>query len=100
MCNCPVCKRSSKIEQIRLGGDIQEMRNLISELHNLILNLETDNERYEAILRGEWPGSLEFMKRVIKKKENNAPVAELEYAPDLGSGGETHESSTLSRSTS
>lgn len=99
MCNCYVCKRSQDIEQIRLRGDIQEMSNLISELHNLILNLETDNERYEAILKGEWPNSIEYLKSIIKKKEDDTPVAELEYALDLGSSGETHGSSILPRST-
>lgn len=100
MCNCYVCERSRNIEKIRLGNDIQEMRDLISELHNLILNLETDNERYEAILNGQWPGSIDYMKSIIKKKENNAPVAKMEYALDLGSSGETLGSSTLPRSTS
>ena len=44
MCDCSICLRGKKIEDIQNGNDIEKMRELISELHTLVLNLEFDNE--------------------------------------------------------
>jgi len=44
MCDCSICLRGKRIEGIQNGNDIEKMREIISELHNLVLNLEFDNE--------------------------------------------------------
>ena len=70
MCNCPTCTRGRRIEEIRSGNDINKMRELISELHGLILNLETDNEHKSLILKGQWPNSKQILEASIKKVYN------------------------------
>ena len=67
MCDCPVCKQGRRIEAIRLRGDVKEMSSLIIELQDLLLNMATDNERYTAILAGEWPNSEKYLREALKK---------------------------------
>jgi hypothetical protein len=67
MCDCPVCQRSRRIEKIKLGNNIEDMRNLIDELHGLILCLEMDNDHYAAIFSGEWPHSEEILSEALLK---------------------------------
>lgn len=44
MCDCSICLRGKRVEDIQNGNDTEKMRELISELHTLVLNLEFDNE--------------------------------------------------------
>lgn len=67
MCDCPSCQRSRRIESIRLGDDIDKMKNLIEELHDLVLHLEMDNDHYAAIFSGEWPSSEAILSEAMLK---------------------------------
>ena len=67
MCDCPTCQRSRRIEKIKLGDNIEDMRNLIEELHGLILHLEMDNDHYAAVFSGEWPRSEEILSEALLK---------------------------------
>lgn len=67
MCDCPTCQRSRRIESIRLGDNLEEMRNLIVELHERVLHLEMDNDHYAAIFRGEWPSSEAILSEAMLK---------------------------------
>jgi hypothetical protein len=67
MCDCPTCQRSRRIESIKLGGNVEEMRNLIEELHGMILHLEMDNDHYAAVFSGEWPSSEALLSEALLK---------------------------------
>jgi len=67
MCDCPVCQRSRRIKKIRLGDNIEDMRNLIEELYGMILHLEMDNAHYAAVFSGEWPHSEEILSEALLK---------------------------------
>lgn len=70
MCDCPTCVRGRRIEEIQSGNDTNKMKGLINELHELILNLETDNEYYRLILLGKWPNSKKILEASLKKIGN------------------------------
>lgn len=69
MCDCPTCVRGRRIEEIQNSNDPVRMKELISELHGLILNLETDNEHKALILSGKWPNSKEILEASLKRLE-------------------------------
>jgi hypothetical protein len=72
MCDCLICQQGRRIEEIKKKGDVEEMRELISELHTGLLNMGLDNDYYEALLAGEWPNSerilLASLRKVQEKK--------------------------------
>ncbi len=66
-CTCRLCERYWRVEDIRERGDVAEMRELITELHDTLGNVEADLEYDEAALHGSWPSAREILTAALAK---------------------------------
>lgn len=49
----------------RINGMTPEYRPFVEGLLDRALNSEFDNDYYQAILNGDWPGSIEILERAL-----------------------------------
>jgi len=56
-CNCESCQRSRRIDKAISEKNIEQLTKIVNELNERLLNVESDNCYYEAILDGKWPSA-------------------------------------------
>ena len=61
-CNCAQCVRSRRMQFILDGGSIEELKALVIELYDLVMNTEMDLNHAQAVIDGSWPDA----ERVIR----------------------------------
>ena len=47
--------------------DLPLIKEWLKKATSELITVETDNERYEAIMRGKWPNSISFLEEALKK---------------------------------
>ena len=82
MCNCRWCKLSRRARRTMLNGSRPQMRRLINELMNCLINTSDDLNYDQAILDGSWPGSVEILTRALARAETKAKELEAREAKE------------------
>lgn len=66
MCDCKICRRNRKFEQMLIGLR-DEQREFFLYIDTLLEGAETDASHYRAILEGKWPNSQEYLERALAR---------------------------------
>ena len=80
MAHCQWCKFSNRVRRTMKNGSRSQMRKLITELVNRLIQAEDSLEYNEAVLHGDWPSSVEILERRLEiarvKAKINQEVAQ------------------------
>lgn len=66
MCNCRLCKRSRKFDDVMKRVQ-QKDHKWFKDLYTELINVEADLEYKDAIMSGQWPSSVEILERCLEK---------------------------------
>ena len=68
ICQCDVCTTSRK-RQARVDALPKEHQEYFNTMLDYILELESDNDYYKAVLSGQWPSADAVLKPALDKWE-------------------------------
>lgn len=66
MCNCKLCGDNRQI-RARINGMLPEYQSFVEALWERAQEAEMDNDYHNAILSGDWPGSVEILEHALEK---------------------------------
>lgn len=67
VCLCRLCLRDRQIAMVRNYGNDAAKRQLIDDLHSDLEHAEFDNDYWEAIKAGAWPGARQIAENIIRR---------------------------------
>jgi hypothetical protein len=66
MCECRICTRHKYIKKIIDEKNVDSLIEEVKKSEELLLNLETDLEHYQAVFRGDWPRSIQILEKALE----------------------------------
>ena len=84
MCDCPLCTRHRRAQEIKNSSDIAKMTELIDELENMLFNIEFELEVDTCILNGSWPSTRQYAERIIQICDEREKAVSTNSADELG----------------
>jgi hypothetical protein len=72
-CLCRLCARNRQILMVRNYGNAAAKRLLIDDLWNDLDHAEFDNDYWQAICSGSWPGARQIAENIIRRCDENVP---------------------------
>jgi hypothetical protein len=65
-CTCDLCTRN-KLFRVKLAELPEDKQVYFEDLYDLLLNVEFDNDYYQATMSGKWPGGKEVLKAALDR---------------------------------
>lgn len=73
VCKCRICKRTKRVKKILESRKPTELRRLVEELFDELMQVEDDLNYHQAILDGSWPSAeTQLEAALVKAREINA----------------------------
>lgn len=65
-CECAVCARHRKIEEIIKRRDVNELISILQQCENQLFDTEFDLDYYKLVANGKWHCSVEILERWLQ----------------------------------
>jgi len=83
MCGCKVHQENKRIKNILdKNNATDQVRELVSDLEETIMDLQTDNKYYESILESKWPEGHEILEEAIRKYPRISSIPGPDFCVD------------------